>query len=164
MGSKKRTKPKKAVKKAIKKTAKKPSKPVKKATAASRQKARDRRLRVLFNITQEEYDKVLEFQGGVCPITLKAYPIMHLDHNHTTGECRGVLSWRGNSLIGKFRDDVDMLIRAAEYLKHPPLPAALGEKVYGIQGRVSQKVARRRYGPNGTKTPQPRKSIQGEDK
>jgi hypothetical protein len=123
-------------------------------------KARSRRLKTLFNITEEEYQKVLKFQGGVCPITLKPPKpgqSLHVDHNHQTGLVRGGLTWQANKAIGHFRDDPDMLERAADYLRNPPVTQALGETVYGVQGRVTTKAARRKYGPNGTKHPHPRK-------
>jgi DNA-directed RNA polymerase subunit RPC12/RpoP len=40
-----------------------------------------------------------------------------LDHNHTTGEVRGVLCNKCNLLLGMAKDDIDILKSAIEYLQ-----------------------------------------------
>lgn len=42
------------------------------------------------------------------------------DHDHDTGEWRGMLCDRCNRLIGLFRDDPRVLRRLAEYVEAPP--------------------------------------------
>lgn len=127
-----------------------------KARKSSKELARDRRLKVLFNITAEEYDRVLKFQGGVCAITgLPAKKIV-LDHDHKNGKLRGLIDWRINRALEVFKDNPEWLRRAADYLENPTVQQALGEVVYGVVGSVSRKAKNRRYGPNGSKTPSPR--------
>ena len=77
-------------------------------------------------------------QGGVCPLSLTAFDPrntkdMVIDHNHLTGEIRGVLSRSGNAVEGKVKnavarwggcgEDYDKIIayleRLIEYLKQP---------------------------------------------
>lgn len=41
----------------------------------------------------------------------------HVDHDHTTGEVRGLLCSRCNTSIGKFNDDPALLRRAADYIE-----------------------------------------------
>ena len=72
-----------------------------------------------------------------------------------------MLSAWANKGLAVFQDNPEWLRNAAEYLENPPVPRALGEEVYGVVGRVSRKVGSRRYGPDGTKEPQPRVTIQG---
>lgn len=42
---------------------------------------------------------------------------LHLDHDHNTGEIRGVLCMVHNTALGKFQDNIDYLEKAIIYLK-----------------------------------------------
>lgn len=46
---------------------------------------------------------------------------LHVDHDHTTKEIRGVLCRRHNMGLGYFADSVEELESAIAYLKNPPL-------------------------------------------
>lgn len=121
-----------------------------------RQVARSKRLKALFNISAEEYDKVLQYQGGVCAISGRPMRRPAVDHDHKSGLVRGIIDWNVNRSLAGFMDNPEWLRAAAEYLEHPPVTAALGEEVYGVLGKVTRKPKNRRYGPLGTKTPFPR--------
>ena len=43
---------------------------------------------------------------------------LEVDHNHTTGEVRGMLCSRCNGALGHFCDDVDLLRKAILYLQN----------------------------------------------
>ena len=75
-------------------------------------------IRRTHNISKQEYDALLERQAGVCAIC-GARPTrrrLEIDHNHDTGEIRGLLCWDCNIGLGTFRDDARRLRRAADYL------------------------------------------------
>lgn len=57
-------------------------------------------------------------QRGVCAICLTGKPV-HVDHDHRTGRVRGVLCFSCNGGLGQFRDPVDALEPAIDYLGGP---------------------------------------------
>lgn len=83
--------------------------------------SREFMLRKRYNLTIAEFDKMLEEQGGKCAICFATEPggrgSFHVDHNHTTGEVRGILCASCNLMLGKTDDNTDKLKRAIEYLE-----------------------------------------------
>lgn len=79
------------------------------------------------NFSQRAYDKMLEAQGGGCAIcgrkpsrTIVGKQIrtrLALDHNHATGEVRGLLCRTCNVSLGMFGDRPELLEAAAKYLR-----------------------------------------------
>lgn len=75
-------------------------------------------------VTAEEYNDMLATQGGVCKICKEIPSIksrgrvidFHIDHNHETGQIRGLLCGRCNAGLGMFRDSIINLGNAMEYL------------------------------------------------
>lgn len=74
-----------------------------------------------YKVDPDWYDRTLEEQGGVCAICKKdrpngwgKYPV---DHDHKTGDARGLLCGTCNSLIGFAGEDTAVLERAIEYLR-----------------------------------------------
>ena len=73
-----------------------------------------------YGITKQDYEEMLARQGNACAICsdpLNGYRNLHIDHDHVTGQVRGVLCRSCNLALGKFRDDPDLLIKAADYLR-----------------------------------------------
>lgn len=73
-----------------------------------------------FGITLEQYNILLKEQDNKCAICLKPAASLNkrlaVDHDHKTGEIRGLLcNFCNHRLIGKHRD-ADKFIRAANYL------------------------------------------------
>lgn len=85
-----------------------------------------------YGVTLEEYEALLESQGGVCAICQgppngKDDDIYHADHDHKTGELRGLLCSRCNNGLGCFSDKAELLQIAIAYLARPPFrPIAEG--------------------------------------
>ena len=75
-------------------------------------------LRRRHGITLEEFEKLKELQGnkcGICKIDFIKTPA--IDHNHTTGNIRGLLCSNCNTGIGLLKDSVEMLVSAMNYLQ-----------------------------------------------
>lgn len=99
---------------------------------------RDRRFRARYGIGIDEYDRMLEAQGGVCAICSKgqtaprkgrgkavrrAAPRLAVDHDHLSGRVRGLLCSNCNHrLIGRWKDPA-VLRAAADYLERTGGPA-----------------------------------------
>lgn len=58
-----------------------------------------------------------EGRCAICGRDLKPGRGTHVDHCHRTGAVRGLLCSKCNPALGLFEDNVDALIRAAEYLR-----------------------------------------------
>lgn len=73
-----------------------------------------------FGITAAIYFDMLEEQGGVCYIC-QGPEIggrrLAVDHCHYTGKVRGLLCARCNRAIGMLEDSLELVERAAEYLR-----------------------------------------------
>lgn len=81
-----------------------------------------------YGITEEEYYELLKKQKGVCKIcgnppskkehrkNKKNEYYLHVDHCHTTGAVRGLLCNNCNSGLGRFKDRIDLLDKAKDYL------------------------------------------------
>lgn len=54
---------------------------------------------------------------NLCGKPFKNTKDKHLDHDHQTGEPRGVLCNRCNQKLGRFQDSPELLEKAAEYLR-----------------------------------------------
>jgi hypothetical protein len=87
------------------------------------------RLMRVYGITAEQYYEILDHQGGGCAICdrvlrSKKYSV---DHNHKTGEVRGLLcNPCNNRILGSAKDDPSILRRAADYLEKPPAREVIG--------------------------------------
>jgi hypothetical protein len=99
------------------------------------------RLWKFYRLNPEDWKKINEYQKGVCAITGKPpkKQTLSVDHNHSTGEVRGLLSIWVNRGLACFNDDPALLRAAADYLENPPVRKALGRSVFGILGRSVQK-------------------------
>jgi Recombination endonuclease VII len=86
------------------------------------QQARDKRLR-RYGLTHDLYKQLLAAQGGGCaictsPLAMQIANGVHIDHDHVTGAVRGLLCKMCNSGLGMYRDNVELMLRAVEYLRH----------------------------------------------
>jgi hypothetical protein len=85
-----------------------------------KRKMRDLYYRRTFGISADDFDAMLEAQGGCCAICgcrPEREASLHVDHDHATGQIRGIVCLNCNQGLGKFGDDPAVLERAAAYLR-----------------------------------------------
>lgn len=74
-----------------------------------------------YGITPENYEAKLAAQAGACAICSdgpgKGRRYFCVDHNHETGEVRGLLCHKCNAALGLLGDSAPIVARALDYLK-----------------------------------------------
>jgi Autographiviridae endonuclease VII len=83
-----------------------------------------------YGLTVEQYEAMLDAQGGVCFICRETpgdLPL-HVDHDHTTGDVRGLLCIRCNNALGLFQESPALFQAAADYLRARDHDAMAGPK------------------------------------
>ncbi len=70
-----------------------------------------------YQISQVDLHAMEAAQGGRCGICARARELV-LDHDHKTGESRGLLCNRCNVGLGQFVDDPELMLTAIAYLEH----------------------------------------------
>lgn len=77
------------------------------------------RLKHEYGITLSEWDELFRKQGGVCALCQRECSTgrrLCVDHDHVTGQVRGLLCHDCNTGIGKLQDDPELLVKAAGYV------------------------------------------------
>jgi hypothetical protein len=110
-----------------------------------KRRAKSAYLQRTYGLSLDEWESVLEYQGGVCaicgnPPKTKA---LHTEHDHGTGLVRGLACFFCNAQILRQRVTPELLRRAADYLEDPPAVKVLGER-FGPVGRITSKRKTRR--------------------
>jgi hypothetical protein len=87
---------------------------------------RNSSLKASYGITLEEYNMMLDEQGGVCAICQmperRKHPrtddpmLLAVDHDHVTGQIRGLLCSTCNIMLGHAQDSIATLASAIQYL------------------------------------------------
>jgi hypothetical protein len=124
--------------------------------------ARAKRLMDNYKLTIEQYDAILAYQDGVCYACRQPEPVkgrrLSVDHDHSTGEVRGLLCSRCNPILGKLERAfvryglgkveglklAQFAFRIATYIVQTPASIALGGKHIGYPGRTGTKAHRAR--------------------
>jgi len=75
-------------------------------------------------LTEPEYRRLLDRQGGVCYVCKTSEPwnrgkscTLCIDHDHETGKVRKLLCGRCNKVLGAVRDDPQLLEKLAAYVR-----------------------------------------------
>jgi hypothetical protein len=81
-------------------------------------------LKKRYGITADQYDKMIIDQNNGCAICGSTEmggrgeaTRLAVDHNHKTGKVRGLLCTSCNNGLGRFKDDPELLVKAATYLR-----------------------------------------------
>jgi len=98
-----------------------------KPSAAYREVQKDRFLKKRYGINNHDYEKMLLSQNNSCAIcksvNLNFDPRvgknrrMAVDHCHVSGKTRGILCYKCNIGLGNFKDNIDYLLSAINYLR-----------------------------------------------
>jgi len=114
-----------------------------------RLRGREKKLKVDFGISQDDFNRILAEQKGVCAVCGRperskpsrgklAVRRMAVDHNHETGEVRGLLCSKCNMGIAQLDESVEILARAITYLEeHKQLAPQMGMKTEGAKKGVA---------------------------
>lgn len=74
-----------------------------------------------YSMTSKDYEAMLKAQDDRCKICrtdkVPARGSFCVDHDHLTGQVRGILCTECNSGLGKFKDNPELLLAAIEYLR-----------------------------------------------
>lgn len=70
-----------------------------------------------YKITKKQHNYILKKQKNRCKICGKKLENPYIDHNHKTGEIRGLLCQNCNSGIGHLKDNPFILFNAIKYLE-----------------------------------------------
>lgn len=78
-------------------------------------------LKSKYNITLKDYNTLFEQQNGYCAICGTHQTNFKLrfavDHNHRTGEVRGLLCFKCNWILGRTNDNINVFKNAISYLE-----------------------------------------------
>lgn len=73
-------------------------------------------LKQRFGIGEAEVGAMIDEQGGVCK-ACGDRPATQVDHNHETGEARGILCLQCNAALGALKEDPRNIWAAVDYLE-----------------------------------------------
>lgn len=99
--------------------------------AAQKARTHDAMVQKTYGLGPGDYERLYEAQGGRCAVakcraTGKTKRLA-VDHNHATGEVRGLLCGVHNQLIGYNQDSPEVFDSLAEYLRNPPARRVLDQ-------------------------------------
>jgi hypothetical protein len=83
------------------------------------EQVRNNKLKRLYGISYEDKVEMHKQQNGVCPICYQPLGVndLHVDHDHDTGEVRGLLCKHCNMGLGNFKENTEALERALSYIQ-----------------------------------------------
>jgi hypothetical protein len=89
---------------------------------------RRERLQRIYRLTPEQVESMITEQGDVCWICRRLFGMdlrPQIDHCHESGAVRGILCGDCNTGLGRFKDNIELMTRAIEYLQTHRDPASV---------------------------------------
>ena len=86
-------------------------------------------LRRKYGITIEQYERMFVRQNGVCAICSRMSlngRTLDVDHNHNTGQVRGLLCPKCNMAMGLLGENIDIFKKTIAYLEKHETLASIG--------------------------------------
>jgi hypothetical protein len=86
----------------------------------------EKRVQDTYGLEKGEYAQLYAFQGGLCALCRRATGAsrrLSVDHDHATGDVRGLLCRPCNTLLGHARDKLSFFRRCISYLAYSPYRA-----------------------------------------
>lgn len=83
------------------------------------EKQRARVIKRLYGLTEDDYRELLDNTMGICPICKEEFAddTVCVDHDHKTGRIRGIICHRCNLSLGRFDDNIRLILNAIRYLR-----------------------------------------------
>lgn len=82
----------------------------------NRKRSRMNSLKFIHGLSLEDFQRMSENQENLCLICKEFKPLC-VDHDHKTGRIRGLICASCNKGLGHFRDNVEFMQRAIDYVK-----------------------------------------------
>lgn len=80
------------------------------------ERARDKERKNKYGMEPGTYKRMWEEQDGECIICNRVGQLLIVDHDHKTNKVRGLLCQSCNSGLGLFKDSIELLNKAINYL------------------------------------------------
>ncbi len=94
-----------------------------KVTAERKAANHEKRVQQTYGLGPGEYAQLYTFQGGFCALCRRATGAsrkLSVDHDHATGDVRGLLCRPCNTMLGHARDNMRFFERCIKYLTFAP--------------------------------------------
>src|SRR5690606_17029751 len=124
------------------------------SSACQKKEARRQHIQRCFNMTLEQYDIILEEQGGRCGICRrvpkpgKSLAVDHAHRDGRSGPVRGLLCYLCNRRLLGARSD-EIILAMAAYVSDPPAVRALGVEIIAPGRPVKKRQPRKRKRSGG---------------
>lgn len=108
---------------------------------------RDRRIEKKYRVSPADLEAMLNKQDDACAICTTPFgdlPVdrYNVDHDHNTGQVRGLLCQRCNQALGMMEDDPVKLDRAAQYLRLRAVTPILASKPIVTMAGILERLGR----------------------
>jgi len=89
-------------------------------SCANKRNGKKSRLKNQYNISVEQYEKMLTNQDNKCAICKQEEnnKSLSIDHNHNSNQIRALLCTRCNMLLGSINEDIELLKKIIAYLEY----------------------------------------------